>query len=61
MKPCPRTCGGGITQDLENWSVWHTYEYVDGLAGIQIRSPSPRQYVQLHIAFFSARLAGGPD
>ena len=59
MKPCPRTCGVSITQDLENWSVWHTYEYADGLAGIQIRSPSPRQYVQLHIAFFSARLAGG--
>ena len=55
----PKNVRGGITQDLENWSVWHTYEYADGLAGIQIRSPSPRQYVQLHIAFFSARLAGG--
>ncbi len=55
----PRNVRGGITQDLENWSVWHTYEYADGLAGIQIRSPSPRQYVQLHIAFFSSRLAGG--
>ena len=50
----PQNVQGGITQDLENWSVWHTYEYADGLAGIQIRSPSPRQYVQLHIAFFSA-------
>ena len=55
----PKNVRGGITQDLENWSVWHTYEYADGLAGIQIRSPSPRQYVQLHIAFFSSRLAGG--
>ncbi len=55
----PQNVRGSITQDLENWSVWHTYEYGDGLAGIQIRSPSPRQYVQLHVAFFSARLAGG--
>lgn len=55
----PQNVRGGITQDLENWSVWHTYEYADGLAGSRILSPSPRQYVQLHIAFFSARLAGG--
>ena len=55
----PQNVRGRITQDLENWSVWHTYEYADGLAGTQIRSPSPRQYVQLHIAFFSARLEGG--
>ena len=55
----PQNVRGGITQDLENWSVWHTYEYADGLAGSQILSPSPRQYVQLHIAFFSARLDGG--
>ena len=55
----PQNVRGGITQDLENWSVWHTYEYADGLVGSQIRSASPRQYVQLRIAFFSARLAGG--
>ncbi|MCE2450470.1 MAG: gliding motility-associated C-terminal domain-containing protein [Candidatus Latescibacteria bacterium] len=48
----PKNVRGNITQE-------HTYEYADGLAGIQIRSPSPRQYVQLHVAFFSARLAGG--
>ena len=55
----PQNVQGRITQDLENWSVWHTYEYADGLAGNRIFSPSPRQYVQLHIAFFSARLEGG--
>ncbi len=55
----PQNVRGRITQDLENWSVWHTYEYAAGLSGVQIRSPSPRQYVQLQIAFFSARLAGG--
>ncbi len=55
----PQNVQGSITEDLENWSVWHTYEYADGLAGTQILSPSPRQYMQLHIAFFSAILAGG--
>ena len=55
----PQNVQGRITQDLENWSVWHTYEYADGLAGAQILSPSPRQYVQLRLDFFSARLAGG--
>ncbi len=55
----PQNVQGGITEDLENWSVWHTYEHADGLAGTQILSPSPRQYMQLRIAFFSAILAGG--
>ncbi len=55
----PQNVQGRITQDLENWSVWHTYEYADGLAGIPMLSPSPRQYVQVRIAFFSASLAGG--
>ena len=55
----PQNVQGRVTQDLENWSVWHTYEYVDGLAGSRMLSPSPRQYVQLRIAFFSARLEGG--
>lgn len=55
----PQNVQGRVTQDLENWSVWHTYEYADGLAGSRVLSPSPRQYVQLHIAFFSARLEGG--
>ena len=55
----PQNVQGRITPDLENWSVWHTYEYADGLAGTRMLSPSPRQYVQLRIAFFSARLAGG--
>lgn len=55
----PQNVQGRVTQDLENWSVWHTYEYADGLAGSRMLSPSPRQYVQLHIAFFSARLEGG--
>ena len=55
----PQNVQGRVTQDLENWSVWHTYEYADGLAGSRMLSPSPRQYVQLRIAFFSARLEGG--
>ena len=55
----PQNVQGQITQDLENWSVWHTYEYADGLAGARILSPSPRQFVQLRIEFFSARLEGG--
>ncbi|MEC7842914.1 MAG: gliding motility-associated C-terminal domain-containing protein [Candidatus Latescibacterota bacterium] len=50
---------GGITQDLENWSVWHTYEFEEGLEGIQIRSPSPRQYLQIGIQFNSQGQAFG--
>jgi len=51
---------GGVTQDLENWSVWHTYEFENGLdAGIQIRSPSPRQYLQISIEFSSRAQAFG--
>jgi hypothetical protein len=52
---------GGITQDLDNWSVWHTYEYEEGLGvrGIQIRSPSPRQYFQIGVEFNSLGQAFG--
>ncbi|MFH1566795.1 MAG: FlgD immunoglobulin-like domain containing protein, partial [Gemmatimonadota bacterium] len=49
---------GGITQDLENWSVWHTYELEDGLEGTRILSPSPRRFVQFRVAFESSGLAG---
>ena len=55
----PQNVQGKITQDLENWSVWQTYEYTDGLAGTRILSPGPRQYLQLKIDFFSAGLQGG--
>lgn len=55
----PQNVQGKITQDLENWSVWQTYEYADGLAGTRILSPGPRQYVQLRVDFFSAGQQGG--
>jgi hypothetical protein len=55
----PQNVRGSITQDLDNWSVWHTYEYEDGLAGTRILSPGPRQFVQLAIDFASNGLQGG--
>ena len=51
---------GGITQDLENWSVWSAYEFGEGSgSGIQIRSPSPRQYLQFSIQISSQEQAFG--
>lgn len=50
---------GAITADLENWSVWHTYEFAAGLTGTQILSPSPRRYVQTRISFSSDGMQGG--
>jgi hypothetical protein len=55
----PQNVRGRITQDLDNWSVWHTYEYEDGLDGTRILSPGPRQFVQLRIDFSSQGLQGG--
>ncbi len=55
----PQNVRGRITQDLENWSVWHTYQYEDGLDGTRILSPGPRQFVQLRIDFSSKGLQGG--
>ncbi len=55
----PQNVRGRITQDLENWSVWHTYEYEDGLDGTRILSPGPRRFVQLRIDFSSQALQGG--
>ncbi|MFH1568206.1 MAG: FlgD immunoglobulin-like domain containing protein [Gemmatimonadota bacterium] len=52
------TARGGITQDLDSWSVWHTYELEDGLDGTRILSPSPRRYVQFRVDFQSSGLAG---
>ncbi len=55
----PQNVRGAITQDLDNWSVWHTYEYEDGLAATRILSPGPRQFVQLRIDFATRGLQGG--
>jgi hypothetical protein len=55
----PRNVRGTITPDLDHWSVWHTYEYEDGLTGTRILSPGPRQFVQLRIDFASNGLQGG--
>jgi len=55
----PQNVQGKITQDLDNWSVWQTYEYGDGLGGTRILSPGPRQYVQLRVDFFSTGQQGG--
>ncbi len=55
----PQNVQGKITQDLENWSVWQTYEYADGLGGTRILSPGPRQYLQLRVDFFSSGQQGG--
>lgn len=49
---------GGVTDDLENWSPWQSYELADG-AGTQVLSPSPRRFLQVRIQFLSAGLAGG--
>lgn len=49
---------GGITQDLENWSPWQTYELEEGAAGTRMRSPSPRQFVQFKVEFASSGLDG---
>ena len=50
---------GEITQDLDNWSVWQTYAFEEGLEGTRLLSPSPRRYVQLRIEFFSGGRDGG--
>jgi len=50
---------GGITDDLEHWSVWQTYELEEGAPGVRLRSPSPRRYVQFRIQFNSSGLDGG--
>ncbi len=55
----PQNIRGTTSQDLVNWSVWHTYEYEDGLAGTRILSPGPRQFLQLRIDFSSRGLQGG--
>jgi hypothetical protein len=55
----PQNIQGRVTQDLENWSLWQTYEYEDGLEGVQIRSPSPNRYLQVNIDFLSQRQEGG--
>lgn len=55
----PLNIQGKITQDLENWSVWQTYEYADGLEGTRVLSPGPRQYLQLRVDFLSQDLQGG--
>jgi hypothetical protein len=55
----PQNVQGKVTQDLENWSVWQTYEYADGLAGTRILSPGPRQFLQLRVDFFSVGKQGG--
>ncbi|MEW6749450.1 MAG: gliding motility-associated C-terminal domain-containing protein [Candidatus Latescibacterota bacterium] len=54
----PPSVRGGITQDLANWSVWHTYEFEDGLSGARTLSPSPRRFVQVRIQFLSDDLDG---
>ena len=55
----PLNLRGKITQDLENWSVWQTYEYAEGQEGTRILSPSPRRYLQLRADFFSSGSQGG--
>jgi hypothetical protein len=50
---------GEITQDLDNWSVWQTYAFEEGLEGTRLLSPSPRRYLQLRIEFSSEGPNGG--
>ena len=50
---------GPITYDTDNWSFWSApYDFEEGLRGVPIVSPAPRQYFQIQAEFISTPSGG---